>query len=851
MSLSDVKKPRVGTDRLDTDDLAAQQIIEQQIEFRPIPYTGPQVEGVQRPVWRVRLDVSGETPASLGLDINGEVIIGRGSERPNLLDLSAYKAAEQGISRRHCMLRPTPTALYLIDLGSTNGTLRNGQSIGVNTPYGLVNGDVLTLGRLQMTVRIIDRPSGRTASLEKKADLADALAEVAKAITSQLELDEVLNRVAEAAMSVTSARATGIWLVDEQSGELFLEAQRGIEDERIQRMRLSITGDSLVSQVIRTGQPLRASSKPGEDKIKVKTGYLVGALIFMPLTLGGVTFGVLSATHEDPKQPFGERDERLLSAIADFAAIAVQNARTYQLADRALTERVEELASLNDLSTSLAASLQLEVVNRVMVQKLCTQKDIEDALLWMVDSQTSLAALYDKSADAREKVRRTGNQFTNVVQRVMETKRPVVVPFIDMAPEFRKAEGISTSEMKASSVVALPLMIKGNLAGVLSLVTKHGTVRKEDLDRLQRLTNPVVAAIENAQLYAESERTRATVYATANTLQQPLIILDHHGKVLVSNAASKDLVENHMGELFEGLSEGVGRTTELTIGDNIYLTTAEHVPEVGTIIVMQDITYVKRLEQEQSDMVRTLSHDLKSPLTSIKGWTHLARQGKQHPERPIDYYERIEESVNRMLSMIANLLDTLTVIDISQTTVEQGPCEFQDIVEKAIGDLKGAALGKSIAIEYQITGAPYTIKGDARRLYHMALNLLDNAVKYSPGETTVKVSLRYGAGDIVLQVDDAGPGIPEDDLPRIFDRYFRSTAQVGTPGVGIGLSVVRSAARVHGGDVTARNLETGGASFVVLLPASLRYKTGDLLKGKLAEAAPEPPSAPAPPAATA
>jgi len=235
----------------------------------------------------------------IGLLINGEVVLGRDIEGEDTINLASFNAGKFGVSRRHLMLRPTASHLYATDLGSTNGTTRNGRSIGVRTPYPLTSGDMLSLGKLRIAFTIEERPHFQTGILEKKIDLADALTEIAKSITSQLDLDQVLNQMVETAMTLTSAGETSIWLVDEVTGDLFLEAQRGIEDETITRMRLPIDGESLAGKVITTGQPMRVWRQPGEDQIKVKTNYLVEALAYVPLTLGGVTFGVLAATHRE------------------------------------------------------------------------------------------------------------------------------------------------------------------------------------------------------------------------------------------------------------------------------------------------------------------------------------------------------------------------------------------------------------------------------------------------------------------------------------------------------------------------------------------------------------------------
>ena len=149
-------------------------------------------------------------------------------------------------------------------------------------------------------------------------------------------------------------------------------------------------------------------------------------------------------------------------------------------------------------------------------------------------------------------------------------------------------------------------------------------------------------------------------------------------------------------------------------------------------------------------------------------------------------------------------------------------------ISDAINDVEGSAKSKKIQVLFTEEGDSYPIMADARRIYHMALNLLDNAVKYSPPNTQISVKLSCSDEQILLVVRDQGEGIPEKDLPRLFDKYYRGDKAKIQPGVGLGLSVVWAIADAHGGWVSARNMPDEGAEFTVTLPGSLRL-TSDLL----------------------
>jgi two-component system sensor histidine kinase KdpD len=137
-------------------------------------------------------------------------------------------------------------------------------------------------------------------------------------------------------------------------------------------------------------------------------------------------------------------------------------------------------------------------------------------------------------------------------------------------------------------------------------------------------------------------------------------------------------------------------------------------------------------------------------------------------------------------------------------------------------DVAGAALHKVIEVTCEITGEPYDIEADENRLYHMLLNLVDNAIKYSPRETAVSIQVAYKPEKIWIEVLDGGPGIPEDDLSLVFEKYFRGNEAKGQPGSGLGLSAVKVIVVAHGGDIAVENRPEGGAHFTVTLPGSLR-----------------------------
>ena len=809
------------TEQLD-DDSASWQA-EDEVQYRPFPHVLDANEMHKNPVWRVQFEVGEEPGQQIGLDINDEIVLGRGRDIPQLFDLNPYGAGKLGVSRRHLLLRPTPNKLFAIELGSTNGTVRNGHPMGFNTPYSLMSGDTLTLGRLSLTLEIVDRPRSQTTWLARELNLADALSEIGQAITSQLELEEVFTQVTETAHTLTAAGETSIWLIDEETSELFLEVERGIEDEQIRRMRIPIEAKNPAGKVIHSGESLRVSRQPGETQIKVKTNYFVEALIYVPITLGGATFGVLSAVHREKGKQFSERDEHLLRAIAQFAAIAIQNARLYEATDEALARRVKELAALNEVSRTVSASLNLGQVYQVLVAQLNKHWPVEAIRLYRFHAtEPRLEPLF--TSDGETAVHFL-TQELGILGQVAQTGETIMSNEVESHPNYVAAVDDLAGE-PPHSVVCVPLWVQEEVIGVLALLNKtDGKFVDEDVKRLEAFAHPVATAIENARLFAEAKRQKAAIETTAQVLRQPLILLDENGDVLISNRTAQTILEENMAQFFQAISDSIKRTQEVSIGEEIYLSTAEHVEDVGTIVVMQDISYVKQLERDRVEFMYALSHDLKNPLTSIMGWAQLVQRVAELPEKGSLYMERLVTAADSMLVMINQLLQSAGQVD--GVPVMKKPSRLEHMVVKAISDVEGAALSKGIVVEYEQVGIPYTLMADEVRLYHMILNLVDNAVKYSPENSQVHVRLKFAKEAVTLQVRDEGDGIPEKDVDHIFDKYFRGVQTEGKQhGAGLGLALVKAIVEAHEGEIAVENLSPSGAMFVVKLPGSLRVGEG-------------------------
>jgi two-component system, OmpR family, phosphate regulon sensor histidine kinase PhoR len=257
---------------------------------------------------------------------------------------------------------------------------------------------------------------------------------------------------------------------------------------------------------------------------------------------------------------------------------------------------------------------------------------------------------------------------------------------------------------------------------------------------------------------------------------------------------------------------------EITLEDGgVYSAQASLVPEIGIAVVLRDITYLKELDRVKSDFVNTISHDLRSPLTSIYGFIGLIDRVGPINHQQAEFIRHIQSSVQHITALINDLLELNRVE--SGYDLQIGEVHLKDILLQAISDLEYQISEKLQDVIVDVPDDLPVFSGNSLHLQRMAGNLIENAIKFTPPMGRIEVRCRAEAGQIILEVADNGPGIPLSDQPHIFEKFYRGSnlSQV-TDGTGLGLSIVKSIAEKHHGRIWLESSPLG-TTFTVILPA--------------------------------
>jgi two-component system, OmpR family, phosphate regulon sensor histidine kinase PhoR len=242
----------------------------------------------------------------------------------------------------------------------------------------------------------------------------------------------------------------------------------------------------------------------------------------------------------------------------------------------------------------------------------------------------------------------------------------------------------------------------------------------------------------------------------------------------------------------------------------------------GAVLVMHDITDLRRADRIRRDFVANVSHELRTPLTAVRGYVEALLDESTDPSDVRRFLEIIGRHTLRMERLVRDLL-RLARLDAGQELLEHVPCTVESLFGGVVTELAPALEAREQTVEQRIAADAATINGDPAKLHDALRNLVENATNYSPEGSAITMASERNGDAIHLIVSDSGPGIPEADLPRVFERFYRvdksRTRGTRDPGgTGLGLAIVKHLIELHKGKVTAANRPEGGAIFTIALP---------------------------------
>src|SRR5438105_6604311 len=339
--------------------------------------------------------------------------------------------------------------------------------------------------------------------------------------------------------------------------------------------------------------------------------------------------------------------------------------------------------------------------------------------------------------------------------------------------------------------------------------------------------------------------------AILETMQDGLLVVDMGRHITLMNRTFENLFELR-GEalgaplldsvrhatldrlIAETLRTGERMQSQLTLTDS--KTNAERHVEVnavplkddmdlisGAVILFHDITQLKRVDQIRRDFVANVSHELRTPLSILRGYIETLLDNPKTSREELARILQIMERHSKRLGLLVDDLLSLAQLESSSASLEIGEVHLRELFDNVIRDWKQGLAKKNLSVIVDLAPDMPPIRADETRLQEVLYNLLENAVKYSPENGEIRLQAARRGSEIVVSVSDNGIGISRDDLPRIFERFYRADKARGRElgGTGLGLAIVKHITQLHGGRVEAESDPGRGTTVRGVLPANM------------------------------
>jgi len=520
-------------------------------------------------------------------------------------------------------------------------------------------------------------------------------------------------------------------------------------------------------------------------------------------------------------------------------------------------EGVDELGQLRRSFEQMRVSLQarLDELNRLLVvsRGVASSLEMEDSLHPVLEAIRSMGAhsvrvvlspaiLPETPSDlpSRFAVGAAGERYAHLDDQILslaEKREQIVFPNLSRAREL----SLDANLPCPASLLAVPLRHENRYYGVMwAGFEQVRTFTEADVRFVITLAGQAALAVANAHLFLNVEVGRRQLEAIINSTPDPVLVTDHRDRLLLANRAAAQVLrldlpsaagqavesviqQRTLLEMLHGTSSDK-RSAEVILPDQrTYLATASSVVAdgrpVGRVCILRDVTHFKELDAMKSEFVATVSHDLRSPLTLMRGYATMLEMVGELNDQQQGYVRKIIAGVENMSRLVNNLLDLGRIEVGVGLQVESVP--VVDVLERAVGALRLQAGQKKITLNIELSrDIPHAVEADGALLHQAIYNLVENAIKYTPEGGRVTLRTRSTTGFLLFEVEDTGIGIPPEDLGRLFEKFYRgkqreARAQQGT---GLGLAIVRSIAERHGGRVWVESEVGKGSTFYLQIP---------------------------------
>jgi len=673
----------------------------------------------------------------------------------------------------------------------------------------------------------------------------ELLYKVSREFATALDLRTVLTRVLFAAVRNVGGERGSIMVMNDKGEVVDSAFVYGDQVRDSTTLQLKETVDhGLAGWVIRNRAPVLVpdtSKDPRwlrrEDDMVIHSG--AKAAICVPLMAREKLVGVLTLVHPSP-EAFKPEHFELMQTIADQAGIAVLNARLFSESQR----QARVMTALAESAAQLNSSVRIdELFENILNQTKQTLQVEITAIAMVEDSDLVFRAATPRGASL---INRRINMREGIAGLVARQGRGIIIPSnaSDTQPLLSEAEFIQGVNVRA--LACTPIHVQGKVIGVLEAI--NPLAKSFDPDALLVLTGLGALAgttIQNAQLFESLDLARKRYRDLFDDSIDPIIITDLEGNILEVNKqaanfsgyTASELQELSIEQVHNINYEVVGIQFELiqdapvcyesilqerqgqTLPVQIYTRKVLFNETESIQWILRDIKERKDLDTLREDLAAMIYHDLRSPLanllSSVEMLDDIIPEAEKETTSPIMRIAR--HSIDRIERMVSSLLD-LNRLEQNQTIGERYTVDTLLLINDAIDSIRPSIEAREQTIMKRMAGELPALCVDMDMIRRVLINLLENASKYTPVRGTIEIGAETNGDLLRLYVQDNGPGIPESESERVFDKFIRLKSKNGIRGLGVGLAFCKLAVQGHGGKIWVEPAPTQGSKFIFTLP---------------------------------
>ncbi len=685
---------------------------------------------------------------------------------------------------------------------------------------------------------------------QRHAQEAERLRQVTLQLSQTLNPQQVLNTILTALRDLVPYDTAVIQGYDEQQQAIYLlEACGPFKDElaTLKQVRIPLQASSPHGQVLHSGHPMIIADLQqayGTHQHRFFRGLPGRSLLGIPLRTGTGLQGLLLLAKNEPGF-YTSAHARLAMTFAAAAALALENSHLFALEQeqRQLAEALMEAMAIINEPLDVH-----EVIGRILERLDKVVPGDSSNVMLLEGEQVRLFQRYQAKAPGTPMPeKRYALSQLPVLQKVFQTREPVIINDTRQEPLWVVLE--NTESIRA--YLAVPIQKSGEAIGVLNINSDTPYRFTPTMARrLQAFADQVAIALEHARLYAQlrsyatmleervAARTQdlavqtARLQAILRSVNEGLVVMQRDGTILEANALAESWLQKALppeaqSRLRQALTDLAAHVSEKPTAMlelprlDLQLQAAPVADSDLVVVALTDVTSLKSLERMKSQLITTVSHELRTPITAIRLYVRLLE--KASPDQRPEYLAALRAETERLTEILEDVLH-ISRLDAGQLKLRFRTLDLSEVIEQTLLSQQEAFAEKGLTLIVQLEEKPLLISADRTQIIQLLQNLITNARLYTPTGGKVKVSLGLDTSSTPpraqITVEDTGIGIPEEELPHIFDRFYRGSAVQNhqIPGTGLGLAIVKEIVNLHRGEITVQSAPGRGTCFTVWLP---------------------------------